>query len=344
MNWRLDNRRQLILLGFAVAALLMQGLLEYARVPVRQRDYELKLQAAKLAERAFGAVRVARGLHEGKIDMVNDPAGTGLIGPEFSLITNARGDLESKLTSVNPNFAALIVQYCRQAGLKAGDPVAVAVSGSFPALNISLYAALETLQLRPVVISSIGASMWGANDPQFTWLDMEALLEREGLFHIRSTAATHGGGNDMGRGLSPEGRRLIEAAAARNGVPLLDAKNIEEAITRRMTFWAEAQHGHPYRLSVNVGGGVASLGSSHNRLLLPSGLSYSLGEQNWARKGTLVLFAEQGVPVIHLLNVTRLAQDNGLPVSPDYLPQAGEGPLFEKPSYSLPLAAAMLVV
>jgi poly-gamma-glutamate system protein len=344
LNWRLDNRRQLILLGFAVAALLMQGLLEYARVPVRQRDYELKLQAAKLAEKAFGAVRVARGLHEGKLDLVNDPAGTGLIGPEFSLITNARGDLESKLTSVNPNFAALIVQYCRQAGLKAGDPVAVAVSGSFPALNICLYAALETLQLRPVVISSIGASMWGANDPLFTWLDMEALLERQGLFHIRSTAATHGGGNDMGRGLSPEGRRLIEAAAARNGVPLLDATNIEEAITRRMTFWAEAQHGHPYRLSVNVGGGVASLGSSHNRLLLPSGLSYSLGEQNWARKGTLVLFAEQGVPVIHLLNVTRLAQDNGLPVSPDYLPQAGEGPLFEKPSYSLPLAAAMLVV
>lgn len=344
MSWRLDKRRQLILLGLAVAALLMQAWLDHARVPVRQRDYELKLAASQLAARAFAAVRVERGLHEGKVDLVNDPAGTGLIGPEFSLITNARGDLESKLTSVNPNFAALIVQYCRQAGLKAGDPVAVAVSGSFPALNISLYAALETLKLRPVVITSIGASMWGANDPQFTWLDMEALLIREGIFTTRSTAATHGGGNDMGRGLSPEGRRLIEAAAARHGVPLLEATNIEEAITRRMTFWSEAQHGHPYRLSVNVGGGVSSLGSSHNRLLLPSGLNYDLGDHNWARKGTLVLFAEQGVPVIHLLNVTRLAQDNGLPVSPDFLQQPGEGPLFQKDMYSFPLAAAMLAV
>ncbi len=344
MSWRLDRRRQLILLGLAVAALLMQALLEYARVPVRQRDYDLKLEASRLAARAFTALRVEQGLHEGRIDLVNDPAGTGMIGPEFSLITNARGDLESKLTSVNPNFAALIVQYFRQAGLKAGDPVAVAISGSFPALNVCLYAALETMKLRPVVITSVGASMWGANDPQFTWLDMEAILARAGIFTTRSAAATHGGGNDMGRGLSPEGRRLIEAAAARHGVPLLEAGNIEEAITRRMSFWAEAQRGHAYKLSVNVGGGVASLGSSHNRLLLPSGLSYDLGEHNWARKGTLVLFAEQGVPVVHLLNVTRLAEENGLPVAPDFLPQPGEGPLFERPMYSLPLAAVMLVI
>lgn len=344
MSWRLDRRRQLILLGLAVAALLMQGLLERARVPVRQRDYDLKLAAAQLADRAFTAVRVARGLDQGKVDLVNDPAGTGLVGPEFSLITNARGDLESKLTSVNPNFAALFVQYFRQAGLRAGDPVAVAVSGSFPALNIGLYAALETLKLHPVVITSIGASMWGANDPQFTWLDMEALLARDGIFRTRSAAATYGGGNDSGRGLSPEGRRLIEAAAARHDVPILQAANIEEAITRRMTFYAEAQRGHPYRLSVNVGGGVASIGSSHNRLLLPSGLSYDLGEHNWARKGTLVLFAEQGVPVVHMLNVTRLAEENGLPVSPDFLPRPGEGPLFEKRMYSLPLATAMLLV
>lgn len=344
MSWRLDRRRQLILLGLAVAALLMQALLESARVPVRQRDYDLKLEASRLAARAFTALRVEQGLHEGRVDLVNDPAGTGMIGPEFSLITNARGDLESKLTSVNPNFAALIVQYFRQAGLRAGDPVAVAVSGSFPALNVCLYAALETMKLRPVVITSVGASMWGANDPEFTWLDMEAVLARAGIFTTRSAAATHGGGNDMGRGLSPEGRRLIEAAAARHGVPLLEAGNIEEAITRRMSFWAEAQRGHAYKLSVNVGGGVASLGSSHNRLLLPSGLSYDLGDHNWARKGTLVLFAEQGVPVVHLLNVTRLAEDNGLPVAPDFLPQPGEGPLFEKQMYSLPLAAAMLAV
>jgi len=331
-------------MALAVAALLLQALLEQTRAPVRQRDYDVKMAAANRAADAFAAVRAHRSLEDGRIDLVNDPAGTGLIGPEFSLITNARGELEAKLTSLNPNFAGLIVQYCRQAGLRRGDPVAVSVSGSFPGLNICLYAALEAMGLKPVVITSIGASMWGANDPAFTWLDMETLFADQGIFATRSAAATFGGGNDMGRGLSPEGRRLIEAAAARNGVPLLHSGNIEDAIARRMDFYAGAAGGKPYRLFVNIGGGVASIGSSHNRLLLPAGLSFDLGEHNWARKGNLVLFSEQGVPVIHLLNIAELAREHGMPVAPDYLPLPGESTLFERDMYRFPLALAVLLV
>lgn len=344
MSWRLDRRRQLVLLGLAVTALLLQLLLEQTRTPVRQRDYDLKLDASRRAEAAFAAVRDHRGLEDAQVDLVNDPAGTGLIGPEFSLITNARGDLEAKLTSLNPNFAGVLVQYFRRAGLRSGDAVAVAVSGSFPALNIALFAALETMDLRPVIITSIGASMWGANDPQFTWLDIESLLVRRGIFRLRSAAATFGGGNDMGRGLSPEGRRLIVAAAERNDVPMLDSENIEDSITRRMAFYSEQLRGHTYRLYVNIGGGVASIGSSHNRALLPTGLSWDLGDHNWARKGTMVLFAEQGVPVIHLLNIVRLARENGLPVTPDYRPLPGEGEIFVREMYRLPLAATVLVL
>ncbi len=344
MSWRLDSRRRLVLLGLAVAALLLQALLEHTRAPVRQRDYDLKLDASRRAAAAFAALRAHRGLEDGTIDLVNDPAGTGLVGPEFSLITNSRGELEAKLTSLNPNFAGLLVQYCRQAGLRPGDPVAVAVSGSFPGLNIGLYAALEAMGVEPVVITSVGASMWGANDPDFTWLDMEALLAARGIFRTRSAAATHGGGNDMGRGLSPEGRRLIEAAAERNGVPMLASANIEDAIARRMAFYDEAAGGRAYKLFVNVGGGVASIGSSHNRLLLPAGLSFDLGEHNWARKGSLVLFAERGVPVIHLLNLTGLAREHAMPVAPDYQPLPGEGEIFEREMYSLPLAAVSLVL
>lgn len=327
-----------------MTALLLQLLLEQTRAPVRQRDYDLKLDASRRADAAFAAVRAVRGLEEGRIDLVNDPAGTGLIGPEFSLITNARGNLEAKLTSANPNFAGLLVQYFRQAGLKAGDPVAVAISGSFPGLNISLYAALETLDLNPVVITSIGASMWGANDPAFTWLDMEALFAQRGIFTTRSAAATYGGGNDMGRGLSPQGRRLIAEAAARNGIQMLPSQNIEDAIARRMAFYSTQRRGHSYRMYVNIGGGVASIGSSHNRLLLPTGLFQDLGEHNWARKGTMVLFAEQGVPVIHMLSIADLARKHGLPVAPDYQPLPGEGEIFEREMYRFPLAATVFVL
>jgi len=340
----LDNRRRFILLCLAVVALLMQMVLDMTRTPTRQWDYDLKMRAAEKAARAFAAVREFRGLEGATLDLVNDPAGTGLIGPEISPITNATGNLESKLTSLNPNFAAVLVRYFRQAGLKSGDPVAVAVSGSFPGMNIALFAAMEAMELRPVVVTSVGASNWGANNPEFTWLDMETLFYDKGIFHTRSRAATFGGGNDMGRGLSPAGRQKVRDAVARNGLELIESNNIEQAIEARMTFYEQAARGRPYRLYVNVGGGVASLGSSHNKSLLPSGLSFELGAHNWPRKGTMILFSEKGVPVVHLLRIMTLARENGLPVSPDYLPQPGEGEIFVQEMYRWPLAAAFLVL
>jgi poly-gamma-glutamate system protein len=342
LSWRLDNRRKLVLLGLAVLALLLQALLDATRAPVRQRDYDLKLAAAERADRAFAVLREHRGLEGAVIDLENDPAGTGLIGPEFSSITNAQGSLEAKLTSLNPNWAAVFVGWLRSAGLGAGDPVAVAVSGSFPGLNISLLAAMETLELRPVIITSVGSSMWGANSPDFTWLDMERVLADAGVFVTRTSLATYGGGSDTGRGLSPDGQRQIVEAVRRNDVPLLDVRNIEESIARRMAYYDE-QSPDGFRCYVNIGGGVASLGSSQNRPLLPSGLRRDLGSHNWPRKGTMVLFGERGVPVIHLLRVVSLAQEHGLPVSPDFLPRPGEGEIFVRTMYRFPLALAVLV-
>lgn len=344
MSWRLDNRRRFILLLLATTALLLQGLLDATRTPTKQRDHDLKIAAAVQAEKAFAAVRQVRRMEEARLDLVNDPAGTGMIGPEFSQITNARGDLDAKLTSLNPNFAGLMVQFFRQAGLKTGDKVAIAVSGSFPGINIALYAALETLELDPVIITSVGASMWGANNPDFTWLDMETLFHEQGIFKIRSQAATFGGGNDMGRGLSPTGRNLIQTAIDRNDVPLLSSDNIQDAIDKRLDFFLNKAEGKAYKLYVNVGGGVASIGSSHNRLLLPPGLTFHLDAHNWPRKGNLIQFAEMGVPVVHMLGITDLARQYGLPTSPDYQPQPGEGEIFVRTMYRWPLAAGMLVV
>ncbi len=344
LSWRLDNRRRFILMCLAVSALLMQMALDMTRTPTKQWDYDLKLEAATLAARAFAAVREHRGLEGADLDLVNDPAGTGLIGPEISPITNAAGNLDAKLTSLNPNFAAVLVQYFRRANLNPGDSVAVAVSGSFPGMNIALYAAMETMNLRPVVITSVGASNWGANSPEFTWLDMETLFFDKGIFHTRSQAATFGGGNDMGRGLSPMGRQLAMDSITRNGVQFLESENIEKAISGRMNFYEKVSRNRPYRLYVNVGGGVASLGSSHNKSLLPAGLSFDLGAHNWPRKGTLILFSEKGVPVVHLLRIATLAREFGLPVSPDFLPLPGEGEIFVRDMYRWPLAALFLVI
>ena len=344
MSSRSDRRRRWILLGLALLALLLQTVMELSRKPVKQRDYELKLAAARKAHEAFATVRRHRLMEGAELDLVNDPAGTGLIGPEFSRITNAQGVLESKLTTLNPNWAGVIVDYLRQAGVRPGDPVAVALSGSFPGMNICVYAALETMEAAPVVVTSVGASMWGANDPEFTWLDMERLFAEEKIFHISSDASSYGGGNDMGQGLSPEGRDLIGAAIERNGVRELSSANIEDAIVQRMAFYEEAGRGRRYKAYINVGGGVASLGSSRNRILLEEGLSRDLGFRNFPRKGVMVLMSEKGVPVIHLLGMQGLARDVGLPVAPDFLPEPGEGLPYVRQSYRLELAIPFLVL
>jgi len=333
--------RNLLLL--ALVALLLQSVLEITRRPVRQRDYDLKLQAAEKAEVAMETLRRHRRIEGAEIDLVNDPAGSGLIGPEFSLITNSRGDLESKLTAVNPNFAGVLVDMLKRTGASAGDPVAVAISGSFPGLNICLFAAMEQLKLKPIVITSVGASMWGANDPRFTWLDMESMLNEDNVFTTRSAAATYGGGDDMGRGLSPRGRELIEEAIARNDVEFLESDNIEHAIQKRMAFYELEARGRGFKAFVNIGGGVASIGSSRSKILLQPGLSFELQPRNWPRKGTLVLMADRGVPVIHLLGITSIAQKYGLPVAPDYLPMPGEGEIFVRDGYRLDLLALFFI-
>ena len=72
-------------------------------------------------------------------------------------VTSLPGKLANKQMTVNPNFAAAIVQMRKDAGVEKGDFVAVGVSGSFPAFNVCTYTALETLRARPIVIGS-GAS------------------------------------------------------------------------------------------------------------------------------------------------------------------------------------------
>ena len=49
MSSRSDRRRKYILIGLALLALVMHGVLELTRTSVKQRDYDLKLRAAELA-------------------------------------------------------------------------------------------------------------------------------------------------------------------------------------------------------------------------------------------------------------------------------------------------------
>ena len=103
-----------------------------------------------------------------------DPNETALIGQDITPITTDRGYIEAKLTSINPNFAAVIVDMLKESDIQENDIVDVAFTGSFHGLNIAVLSALQILHLKPLVITSLGASNWGANDPYFTWLTCSA--------------------------------------------------------------------------------------------------------------------------------------------------------------------------
>jgi poly-gamma-glutamate system protein len=333
-NFSAKSKRILTLL--TILSLAAFYFVETNKIDVQRKWYDEKLEASLLAKKAIDFLKEYR-LEKGVfIDALNDPNGTALIGQDITIITTDRGYLEAKLTAANPNFAAVIVEMFKEADLKESDAVAVSFTGSLPGLNIAVLSAIQTLKLQPVIISSVGASNWGANDPYFTWLDMENILYDKGIFKHKSAAASIGGGLDKGRGLAPEGRQLIEEAILRNDAEFINEQHLETSISRRMDIYKKIS-GNRIKCFINVGGGIAALGSIENSEFIPTGLTKVLPMKNYPAKGVLIRMAEKHIPVIHLLNVTQLAQNYGLPVSPEPLPQPGEGDIFVKKQYSMSL-------
>ena len=324
-----------VLVLYAVAALLAFLAVENSKVDEKQKWYGEKLEAAKHADAAHQCIKEYR-LEKGVfVDEVNDPNETALIGQDLTPITTDRGNIDAKLASTNPNFAAVVVELLKQAGVKERDHVAVAMTGSFPAINIAVLSALETLKLNPIIITSVGASNWGANDPAFTWLDMERLLYEKRIFHTRSIAASIGGGGDIGRGLSPEGRQMIVDAIKRNNVRLINDSHLDHSIDRRMQLYAEHSKGHHIKAYINIGGGIASLGTVVNGQIIPSGLSMELPVKNYPVRGAIIEMAKQGIPIIHLYNIRQMWRQYELPENPIPLPGPGSGGIFVRKKYDI---------
>jgi poly-gamma-glutamate system protein len=339
------SSRTLVALAIVAAGMLYLGL--SSRVLVTARGYEEKRRAARLTQLMHETVKRYLLDRAATIDLVNDPNSTGLIGNEYTLVTTDRGVLRAKLTATNPNFGAVFVDMFMEAHLAPGDVVAAAFTGSFPSLNMAALGAMDAMRLEPIIITSVGASSFGANDPEFTWLDMEKLLVDQGLTRHRSVAASMGGGEDLGRGLSPRGRELILNAIRRSGVTLIHEETLEESVRKRVALYDEYAGPRPIRLVLNVGGGVAALGSSITGRLIPEGLTMDLGMRNFPARGALLLLAERGIPFLHMRSVVGIAERYGLPAAPIPLPEVGEGEVFISEKLNVTVAAllcALLVI
>jgi poly-gamma-glutamate system protein len=334
---------KIVLSVLALFALMAFLAVEYGKEDVKLKWYDQKIEAAKIANNAINYLKEFRLQKSVFIDAVNDPNETALIGQDITPITTDRGNIEAKLTSTNPNFAAVLVEMLKEAGVEKNDVVAIAFTGSLPGLNISVHSAVQTLGLKPIIITSVGASNWGANDPYYTWLDMEKVLYDAGIFKNKSVAASIGGGLDRGRGLSPEGRQLIIDAIERNKVNFINEEYLENSIQKRMEIYEEQSKKNRIKVFINVGGGISSMGSTENARFIPSGLTMSLPMMNYPMRGVIIQMAEENVPIIHLLNINQLARKYGLPVSPTPLPMPGEGEIFIQKRYSVLLTSLVTI-
>ncbi|MCD4690392.1 poly-gamma-glutamate system protein [bacterium] len=344
MKYRPGRVHVMSLVGLAVLGLVLAGVAERSRTPVMQHYFVDKMEAASRTRLAMEAIRDAR-LELGlPIDVVNDPNGTGLIGEKVSPVTTSRGSHEQKLRALDPNLAGVFVDVLKRAGVREGDRVAIGCTGAFPLMNAGMIIAVESLGGVPVTIPSVGASMWGANHPDLTWLDMESILLRDGIISHRSVAASVGGSNDRGRGLPPDGRELVRAAIERNSVRLIDEPTLDESIDLRMEIYEEAVGGEGYRLYVNIGGGLASIGSTQTGRLVRSGLWRNLPTKNFPRRGTLVRMAELGVPVFHVPGPDDFIERYELAAEPVPQPEVGTGGVFYQERYNAPLAGVFAVL
>ncbi len=326
------------LVGLAVLGLILMGIAERSKTPVMQRYFTDKMEAATRTRLGMEAIRDARLEFGLPVDIVNDPNETGLIGEKVSPVTTSRGSHEQKLRALDPNLAGVFVDILRRAGVGDGDRVAIGCTGAFPILNAAMIISVESLGGVPVTIPSVGSSMWGANHPDLTWLDMESILIEAGVISHRSVAASLGGSNDNGRGLPPDGRQLVRAAIERNGVAFIDEPTLDESIDRRMEIYADVAGEDGYDLYVNIGGGLASIGSTQTGRLVNPGLWRNLPTKNFPRRGTLVRMAEMGVPILHVPTADDFIERYGLSSEPVPLPEVGTGGVFYQDRYNVPLA------
>ena len=171
---------------------------------------------------------------------------------------------------------------------------------------------MHSLGAVPVITSSVGASTWGANRPDFTWPDMEAQLVRAGIWSYRSAGVSLGGGADNGGGLLPEGISLARQAAQRSGSLFLDSQSVDDAIAKRLALYKAANHGALPAALINVGGNHVIFGAPGHAAFLRQGLTVGYRPSLAKNHGLAAAFVNAQRPVLHFLNIERLAAAYGI--------------------------------
>jgi len=217
------------------------------------------------------------GLYDVGEDIINDrrpfssldPLETGLVFYQDDL----PGNPSSKLTTLNPSFAAFVIDLMIDSGIEIPknrdrEPkVAVALSSSFPGANLAVLSACKAMDIEPIIITSLSGSNYGALAySEFSWLDMEKILTDNDVFPstYNSKAVSIGRGSDSGIGLDSLIINEIKGAIKNHTIEFIyneKETDLSYYIDKRMAIYDKRNDFAPYDLFINVGGGHASIGT-----------------------------------------------------------------------------------
>ena len=337
MNSWIKGKLSLICLFWALIILLV-GLLiiEQTKFIAKTTYYNEQVQAAQLMKSSLNAIKEERLKRNIPLDMRLDPNQTGIIGKEYTQLTTTLGNLEAKRTSTNPAFAALLVKYFKEANLKKGDVIAIGASGSFPALIVATLSAARVLELEPLLIYSVGSSEYGANIPEFTFVQMLDSLNEKNIIPYKLLAISMGGYLDQAEGMFyPDSQDTIKKIVHDSGTLVIDAYGIKENILQRMQLYKAASNEKSIKAFVNIGGATPNYGNTNASITYPNGLVINGPKiPDHPERGLIFEYQNLEIPIIHLLNIRDLAIKNGLPIDPIPLPEIGKGGVYRQISYN----------
>ena len=322
---QIQKTRVLVILALLNLVMVYWALKSYERH--RTFGFDLKYKAVQIMESSINLLRTAfisKTINEGKD---SDSFGDFLIGPQNSVIQTTKGSRISKQSVLNPDFAAMMVEMLIELEIDSSNIVAVSYTGSYPGANLAVLSALEALNIRAVIISSCGASEFGATNPEMIWIDMENHLFEKKVISNRSYYASIGGGYDLGTQLGLEGKKNCEKSIYLNGLELLSIGDLNKNIESRMKYYSDSKK-NDIALFINVGGGIYSIGDSLKRQETPPGIIYP-GDINSDTNKTIVeRFLNDNIPVINLNQIHELAEWYELPYPPDTKYKYATGSLF----------------
>ncbi|OHD72038.1 MAG: hypothetical protein A2W19_03605 [Spirochaetes bacterium RBG_16_49_21] len=327
----------------AILAVIVLIIVESFKLNLKQPYYREKIRAARYMLQAMDIIKQHRVKNIGPINKAIDPLHTGLIGVLSSPITSTTVDIDSKLISLNPNWAAVIVSMLKEAKVRNGSTVAVSFTGSFPAMNLAVLSAAKAMNLRLIIITSVAASTWGANIPNFTWLDMEHVLNEKQFCTYRTAAASLGGVRDNALGMSEPGKRILRETILKYKIILLEFDDMKKNVDERMAIYREWAKETQIGAYINVGGGTVAIGSFIGKMRYKAGLNIRAPRRALRVDSVMSRFGRDQIPILNFNYIKTLAKNYSFPESFKKIPKIGVGEIYNRSEYNKFLVVIVLL-